>query len=423
MHFYASSFSFNFKIISLQQFYLLRFKKVRHNYAHMVHNYVSDNLNSESTSSSATSAALQVFSKTPVAVIGARGYSGLELVRLLLNHPKAELVACYGHEKSFQLSDVLSGSPSSSNPLPQVLPLDQLPMTTAQVVFLATPAEASVELASGLIGRGRDVIDLSGAFRLKRGTPAEQAQTYLKWYGFSHTQTDLLSQASYGLVPFSEPARSKPALISNPGCYATSALMALIPLLKKGLILEDSIVIDAKSGTTGAGKKATENLLHSEVDESCLPYKVGKHQHSPEIEQFLNTYAGAKAEPIFTTHLLPTRRGILSSIYARMAPGVGALQIHAAYSEAFERYPLAHWGEIDGDGTSGPVAKPWMLSLKRVSGSPRTQISYQVSNGQLYLFSLIDNLLKGAASQAIENFNRLQDLPVTMGLESMEGNL
>jgi N-acetyl-gamma-glutamyl-phosphate reductase len=423
LHDYALLFGFNFKKILLQQFYLLRFKKFRHNYAHMMHNYVSDNLSSGTTSKSSTSAALRGFTRIPVAVIGARGYSGLELVRLLLNHPSAELIACYGHEKSFQLSDVLSSSPNPSKPLPQVLPLDQLPMTTARVVFLATPAEASIELACGLLGRGIDVIDLSGAFRLQKGTPVEQAQTYLKWYGFSHPQPDLLSQASYGLVPFSEPSRSKPALISNPGCYATSVLMALIPLLRKGLILEDSIVIDAKSGSTGAGKKAAENLLHSEVDEGCLPYKVGKHQHSPEIGQFLNTYAGVQIDPIFTTHLLPTRRGIISSIYARVAPGVDALQIHAAYSEAFEQYPLAHWGEIDGDGTSGPVAKPWMLSLKRVSGSPRTQISYQVLDGQLYLFSLIDNLLKGAASQAIENFNRMQDLPVAMGLESMEGNL
>jgi N-acetyl-gamma-glutamyl-phosphate reductase len=373
-----------------------------------MHNYVTPN-----------------FKKIPVAVVGARGYSGLELVRLLLNHPQAELIACYAHEKTFQLSDALSGSPTSKA-LPQVLPLDQLPQLTkedAQVVFLATPAEASLDLVPQLLARKIDVIDLSGAFRLQKGTPAEQSQAYSKWYGFQHSQTALLNDASYGLVPFSQPSRLKPALVSNPGCYATSVLMALIPLLKKGLIQEDSIVIDAKSGSTGAGKKASENLLHSEVDESCLPYKVGKHQHLPEIEQFLNTYAGVSVKPAFTTHLLPMRRGIISSIYARVAEGVTALQIHAAYSEAFERYPLAFWGEIDGNGTSGPVSKPWMLSLKRVSGSPRTQISYQVTDGRLYLFSLIDNLLKGAASQAIENFNRMQDLPVAMGLESMEGNL
>ncbi|MDR3607000.1 MAG: N-acetyl-gamma-glutamyl-phosphate reductase [Oligoflexia bacterium] len=336
---------------------------------------------------------------TPVAIVGARGYSGLELARLLMRHPEANLVACYGHDKNFSLSDVFSGTN-----LPPVLPLEQLGKTEAKTVFLATPAEASLELAPALLARGINVIDLSGAFRL-------EAKNYPQWYGLAHPQARLLTQACYGLVPFAGPARDKPALIANPGCYATSVLMALIPLLKKNLIQKDSIVIDAKSGTTGAGKKAAENLLHAEVEGECLPYRVGRHQHLPEITRYLNTFGGTEIDLAFTTHLLPVRRGIICSIYARPEPGVTAAQIRDAFHEAYANYPLAEWSEIQND------TKNWQLSLNRVVGSPRVQLAYSVSGNRLYLFSLIDNLLKGAASQAIENFNRLQDLPVTTGLD------
>jgi N-acetyl-gamma-glutamyl-phosphate reductase len=361
----------------------------------------------------------KTFSGSPktVALVGARGYSGLELARLLMNHPETHFSACYSHsqshDKSFELSDVFA----SPNPLPPVLPLSELMQTEAKTVFLATPIEASLELAPLLLSRGIHVIDLSGAFRL-------EAQDYPAWYGLHPTQSQsqLLTQAHYGLSPFSSPVTAQPALIANPGCFATAALMALVPLLRRKLVQEDSIVIDAKSGTTGAGKKASESQLYAEVDGECRPYRVAKHQHLPEIKRYLGLLAQSEADLAFTTHLLPVRRGILCSIYGRLEANVSASQIHDAFTASYKEYPLASWGEIDGTDPQSS-AKPWLLSLKRVVGSPRVQIAYSVSDRRIYLFSLIDNLLKGAASQAIENFNRLHDLPVSTGLQFMEGTL
>ena len=225
-------------------------------------------------------------------------------------------------------------------------------------------------------------------------------------------------------APFSEDKFFAGELIANPGCYATSVLMAVVPLLKRNLIDPDSLVVDAKSGTSGAGRKASENLLFTEVDGECLPYRIGKHQHLPEIRQFAEAYSGAKIDPIFATHLLPVRRGIIAGIYAKLSPGVSELDIAGAYGNDYSDYGLVEWGQLHG-GTSR--ADGYSLSLKRVVGSAVTRLHYQLSHsesgGKLYLFSLIDNLIKGAAGQAIENFNCLHGLPAATGLKQLEGVL
>jgi N-acetyl-gamma-glutamyl-phosphate reductase len=213
-------------------------------------------------------------------------------------------------------------------------------------------------------------------------------------------------------VPWAKPAAKNDAhLIANPGCYATSVLMPLIPLLKAGLIDPSSIVIDSKSGTSGGGRKAAENLLFTEVEGECLPYKVAGHQHFPEICQYIETFASATIDPHFTTQLINVRRGIMSCIYAKLLAGVTETQIDAAFSRAYSNDPLIRFG------------KTTSLSLKRVVGSARTHINYKIDGQKLYVFSLIDNLLKGAASQAVENFNRLNDLPAHTALTQMEGVL
>jgi N-acetyl-gamma-glutamyl-phosphate reductase len=273
-------------------------------------------------------------------------------------------------------------------------------------IFLATPAEVSLELAPKLVAKGVNVIDLSGAFRLT-------ADAYPKWYGFTHTATEALATAQYGLVPFAKPfakTGGQGVLVSNPGCYVTSVLMALVPLLKAGVLKPESIVIDAKSGTTGAGKKASEGLLFSEVDGECLPYKVGSHQHYPEITGYLKAYTGVEAQPFFSTSLLATPRGIISGIYANLASKKTADDIAAAFESAFVGYPLARVARI------GAPDAAKLLSLKNVVGTNRVQIAYAVDGEKLYLYSLLDNLLKGAASQAVENFNRLVDRPSHLGL-------
>ena len=358
--------------------------------------------------------------KIPVAVIGARGYSGLELCRLLFKHPDVELTA-YSAAKPFALADFL---PQAQGRQATFFHSDDLSAIgdQARFVFLATPAETSAELAPKLMSQGHHVIDLSGAFRLQAGSTQIRQQNYQSWYGFSHPEPTYLDKAEYGLSPWAQPSIGKgPRLIANPGCYATSILMALLPLLKTRIIAPESLVIDAKSGSSGAGRKAAENLLFSEVEGECTPYKVAQHQHLPEIMQWTEKFAGVKIQPMFSTHLLPVRRGITSAIYARLDQNLTDKttstikdMIMHAYHEAYASYPLLEYAEV------GSAQSSRLLSLRSVVGTARTQISFLVKGDQLYVFSVIDNLLKGAASQAIENMNRLLDFPCSMGLMESE---
>lgn len=357
--------------------------------------------------------------KKKVAIVGARGYSGLELARLLLNHSAVELCVCFAGESNFQLSDYLPESAAKKIP---VKPLSEMPAMLADLdtVFLATPAEVSLELAPKILEKA-NVIDLSGAFRLKKGGAEAQKAQYQKWYKMEHKNPELLDVAQFGLVPFAKiSAKSKPQLIANPGCYATSVMMAIIPLLQAGLIQKSSLVIDAKSGTSGAGRKAAENLLFNEVAGECLPYRVGVHQHLPEICEQTEFFSGAAIDPFFSTHLLPVRRGIISSIYAELNSETA--DILGAYQKAFANYPLVRVGEIDSANKEQMPANLG-LSLKKVVGTARTHIYFKKVGKKLYLFSLIDNLLKGAASQAVENFNQLNGLPPESSLELLEGTL
>lgn len=342
--------------------------------------------------------------KVSCSVVGARGYAGLETARLLLQHPTAQLTHCFATSE-FSLSQYLS-APAAANVV--CLPDSQLMSNLTDVVFLATPAEVSLELAPKILTVGKKVIDLSGAFRLKKND-------YKKWYGFEHSEKELLSQAKYGLSPYAGPLGQQESLIANPGCYATAITMALIPIVKEGLIDLTSIVIDAKSGTTGAGKKAAENLLFSEVEGECLPYKVGRHQHYPEIVETVEALAGQKIEAHFTTSLLTVRRGIIAGIYATLRDGKTKNDVEAAFAKAYADYPLVKVSEMS--------AQPSLVSLKKVVGTGRTHLSFVIEGQKLYLFSCIDNLMKGAASQAIENFNRLADLPVETGLSHLEGQI
>lgn len=335
-------------------------------------------------------------------IVGARGYAGLELAKLLLKHPTVKLQSCYA-TTDFSLSQSLIHDGALSKKAEHVDCLseeqifeEKICLDTSDVIFLATPAEVSLQLAPALLKAGKKVIDLSGAFRLKKSS-------YSQWYGFDHSEPELLSIAEYGLLPFCGPAQSR--LIANPGCYATAIAMALIPLLRKKLIHTAGLVIDAKSGTSGAGKKATENLLFSEVSGDCVPYKVGRHQHLPEIQEAVENFSGVQIRPHLATHLLPVDRGISAAIYAETS--ASSEEIGAAYAQAFADYPLARW-----QNQIGPLAK-----LRNVVGTPETHISFDVVDGKLFIFCLIDNLLKGAASQAVENMNRLYNIPLTAGLQ------
>jgi N-acetyl-gamma-glutamyl-phosphate reductase len=336
------------------------------NYARIMHNYSE--------------------SKISVAVVGGSGYSGLELQRLLKKHPAIELKATFNSQTASTMS-----------------PADY------QVVFLATPAEVSAELAPKILAAGVNVIDLSGAYRLNVG---EVKQHYRKWYGMEHASPELVAKAHYGLVPWAPgPQPASAVLIANPGCYASAVLMALLPLLRANLIHAETLVIDAKSGTTGAGKKAVESQLFSEVDGECLPYKVGTHQHLPEISLYSQVFGDWVIDPFFSTSLLPTRRGIIAGLYVKLHHGKSTLDVKHAYHDYYSNYPLV---EVTDQITRESV------SLKRVVGTASTHISFSVQGDKLYVYSCLDNLLKGAASQAVENLNLLYNFPVTTGLEHLE---
>lgn len=329
-----------------------------------------------------------------VSVVGARGYSGLELSRLLLSHPRVKFTHAFA-TKAFSLSDELLDARFDTV---KCLGDAELFENLTDIVFLATPADVSHELAPRILMHGKRVIDLSGAFRLKKTDPTP-------WYGFGAASKEIQDATEYGLVPVTGAFKATTKLVSNPGCYATAIALALIPLLKYGLIEASSIVIDAKSGTTGAGRKAAENLLFSEVAGDCRPYRVGKHQHTPEIQEAVMAAAGVAIDPHFVTHLLSVPRGITAGIFAKTtAKSVDA--IADAYNKDYGSYQLLK---------HGPAASK-LASLNAVVGTPFTHLSYELVGDKLYLFSCIDNLMKGAASQAVENLNRMLDVPVHMSL-------
>lgn len=351
-----------------------------------------------------------------VAIAGARGYSGLELTRILLQHPEVEVTGLFA---------TVAFDPADS--WPELKPGELQGQSISHLlesankydlVFLALPHETSAEIAPKLLAAGTNVVDLSGAFRLQDGSASDQSAAYEKWYKMKHPDLKWLSQAQYGLLPFYKAKPSeKPQLIANPGCYATALNLALIPLLKAKLIDPSFVAVDAKSGTTGAGKKAEERLLFSEVNENCLPYKVGCHQHEPEIQMALKRWGGSTIDMSFTPHLIPVRRGIIATIYGKVPAGTTSGQISSAYGQAFEGYPLVKFGDLGDPGQERE------LKLSRVVGSPRTHIIWKLEGTRVTVFSLIDNLLKGAASQAVENMNAIYGWDVSTGLTNKEGLL
>lgn len=351
-----------------------------------------------------------------VAIVGSRGYSGLEVSRILLNHPKVQSVGLFA-TSAFEPADTLPELKPGQIQGQALSNLLEAPQNY-DCAFLALPHEASLDVAPRLLKAGLHVIDLSGAFRLQSGSDAENIQMYKTWYKLEHTEAALLKQAHYGLIPFQAPQIAKtPTLVSNPGCYATAVSLALIPLLKAGLADSEFIAVDAKSGTTGAGKKAEEKLLFSEVADNCLPYKVSSHQHQPEIQMALERFGGRTVDMSFTPHLLPTRRGIIASIYTKVPAGTTETSVGQAFAAAYENYPLVRLSSLATPGSERD------LKLSRVVGSPRTHITWKLDGRRLTVFTLIDNLLKGAASQAVENFNGLYGWDLTMGLAHKEGLL
>jgi N-acetyl-gamma-glutamyl-phosphate reductase len=323
-----------------------------------------------------------------VGVVGATGYGGQELVRLLARHPQAELKAALGSSQTEQprtlpgLARIWDGEITGYSP-------DAL--AGCDVVFLSTPEAFAATSAAELLGRGHRVIDLSGAFRLK--DPALRAKFY------PATPDPLPGGTLYSLPEFDGPAVPAAHLISCPGCYPTAALLSLLPLSRAGLLQGDAIV-DAKSGISGAGKGASERTHFSENHGSVAAYGLFGHRHTPEMEQALGL-------PVtFTPHLVPLDRGILSTTYARLKPGVTAAQVADTMRAA---YAHAYFVRLTGDR---------LPEIKHVAHTNFCDIGWKVdeATGRLIVVAVLDNLLKGAAGQAIQQFNLLYGFPETEGL-------
>jgi N-acetyl-gamma-glutamyl-phosphate reductase len=330
----------------------------------------------------------------PVGIIGASGYSGLETSRILAFHPHVDLRLLASDRWQGESAARRAGIPGLLKYAPQEKALELGRECAA--VLLATPADVSLELAPKLLEAGVRVVDLSGAFRL-RDTAA-----FKKYYGLEHPRPDLLQRAFYGLPELSRPPQGT-RLIANPGCYATAVSLALAPLVEAGLA-EGPFIVDAASGVTGAGRKATEDLSFAEVDEDFKAYKVFRHQHTPEMAQTLR-------RPLtFTAHLLPAKRGILATCYARLGPGRRTDELRAAFLHKYADEPF-----LEVLGT------PDEVSLKGVVGTNKCQLAVASDGEMVIVVSAIDNLLKGAAGQAVQNLNVSMGWPETAGLDTLRG--
>jgi N-acetyl-gamma-glutamyl-phosphate reductase len=347
--------------------------------------------------------------KAAIGIIGASGYSGVEATHILAAHGQVEL--------RLVTSDRWKGEPVGRRlglmgPVGQLryAPLDQSAELAreCEVVLLATPAESSLELVPGLLAAGVRVIDLSGAFRL------QDTAAYPAFYNFTHAAPALLGEAVYGLPELVSRERiARARLVSNPGCYATACALAVAPLLRAGLLDEGSLIFDAASGTTGAGRKATEDMSFSEVDEDFRAYRVLRHQHTPEIAQTLAQVAGRAVPLTFTPHLLPLKRGILVTAYARLRPGATAAEARSALDTAYASCPFL-----------SVESSPDAVGLKAVVGTNRCTVGLAVDAtghdpGRVVVTAAIDNLVKGAAGQAVQNLNLMKGWEETLGLSSL----
>jgi len=347
-----------------------------------------------------------------VAIIGASGYSGEELVRLLLSHPHVELVAATSRQYSGQtLAQVFPkfASHSRAKTLRFTEPNAGLLAKQADVVFLALPHGVAAEFAVPLLNAGCIVIDLSADFRLR------SAEVYKEFYAHDHPAPDLLDKAVYGLPEIYRDEIKKSVLIASPGCYPTSILLPLIPLLMAELIKPDGIIADSLSGVSGAGRKAEVDYLFCECNESVRPYGLPKHRHLSEIEEQLSFAAETRVTIQFTPHLIPVNRGILTTLYLMPeksfsdAAEMNALneQIAACYATAYGNEPFVHLLE----GKNLP-------DTKNVAGTNVIEIAWRLDprTGRLIVMSAEDNLVKGASGQAVQSMNLVCGFPETAGL-------
>lgn len=336
-----------------------------------------------------------------VGIIGASGYTGAELVRLLVNHPEVELTLAtsrqYAGQPLARVFPHLTGRTGLICEDPAGLQL----AGRADIFFTAVPHQTAMALVPALLATGARVIDLSADFRLH-----DQA-VYEQWYQ-THSAPELLAEAVYGLPELHRAEIAKARLVANPGCYPTSVLLALAPLLKAGCLEPDNLIIDAKSGTSGAGRGVQAATLYCEVTDGFKAYKVGAHRHTPEIEQELGRLCARELTVTFTPHLVPMSRGMLSTIYGRLRGEPQQAELEAILADYYRDEPFVR-----------VLPAGQLPATQYVRGSNYCDLALRVDrrNGRVIVLSAIDNLVKGAAGQAVQNLNLLCGLPETQGLD------
>ncbi|MFK7851589.1 MAG: N-acetyl-gamma-glutamyl-phosphate reductase [Akkermansiaceae bacterium] len=340
------------------------------------------------------------------AIIGASGYTGMELLRILIAHPAVELTAVTSRSEAGKRIDVVfprftkarSAELTFSQPDP-----DLISASGAEIAFLALPHGVAAEIARALLERGLKVIDLSADFRLR------SADTYEEFYDHPHPAPDLLDEAVYGLPEIRMEEIRNARLVASPGCYPTSIILPLIPLLKKKLIDPTTIVANSMSGVSGAGRKADLSLLFCECNESARAYGVPKHRHLSEIEQELSIAAKCDVTISFIPHLIPVNSGIVTTTTAKLAAGTKADQIDQTLQEAYSNEPFVR---LLGRG------KP--ADTKQVTRTNFIDIGFEIDSrtNRLMLMSAEDNLGKGAGGQAVQSFNIMSDHDPRLGLQS-----
>lgn len=334
-------------------------------------------------------------------LIGATGYAGFEATQLLAHHPEVELTFITARADAGKRVSDLYPSPLKNT----YQKVDEVDLSAVDVLFLALPHAASAEMAIRGLEAGTRVVDLSADFRLK------DVNTYETWYKHTHPAPERLSDAVYGLTEWYREALPQTQLVATPGCYPTSVLLAVAPLLEAGLLDGATIIVDAKSGVSGAGRKAKIGNLYSEINEDLKPYGIGyRHRHAVEMEQEFTRLSQAEKAPrgvVFTPHLLPVTRGILSTIYLPLPSGWNTNQLHALYADRYTDEPFI-W--LQPPGKSATLRHSVRTNRCAISLHPVPE------REQLIIVSTIDNLIKGAAGQAVQNMNVMFGLPETLGL-------
>lgn len=339
-----------------------------------------------------------------IAICGGSGYTGAELLRILSGHPEVEITAVTSEKSAGKkVTDLFPHLHKYAHLVYEPLNKENV-LKKADLFFMALPHGASQEAVDYFFKKGKKVIDLSADYRLS------DPSVYAEWYKASHDYTDTLKQAVYGLPELHREEIKKANLIANPGCYPTSAVLGLYPAMKEGIIDIETIVVDSKSGTSGAGRKADTAFSYCEVNEGFKAYGIGIHRHTPEIEQELSGIGGKKITINFTPHLVPMDRGIISTMYGKMIKKFDTADMLALYKKYYVSEPFVN---VLDEGI--------FPNAKNVRGSNYCEIGLKVNKrtNTLIVVSAIDNLVKGASGQAVQNMNIIMDFKETTALESL----